>query len=235
MSSNRWVRYPIIISGVLVIGLCYYGIKKWFYPPDTKNFPKTFATPKPVYGIVAKEIAQQDEEYFQSELADRMKEKQIETKMQELRAQKEAEELEKALLDSKLEFEAAEKTRRLKILLEKVNGSEQHDPNEIYYTCKLTMVDGKTFFRKVSSSGTFEQLFDFIDTREIDPTQNASVQIPEKYILLSDFPRVTYTRDQRFCDANLTLSKKFEFKIRVEGVYEPGDSHTVSKKGLSLI
>jgi len=239
MASDNWLRKTLIISGGVVIGItCLYGIKKWFYPPESRSFPKTFTTPKPSYGVDARVIAKQDEEYLQSLLEDQMKEKQRELKMQQQRALKEAEELEKAILESNREFEAAEKIRRLTKLLEKVNRDEQqHDPNQIYYTCKLTMVDGKTFIRKVSSAGTFEQLFDFIDTREVDPTYKPSVaiQIPEKYILLSDFPRVVYSRNQVLRDSNLTLSKKLEFKIRVEGVYEPGDSHPVSKKGLSLI
>lgn len=97
------------------------------------------------------------------------------------------------------------------------------------------MVDGTTFFRKVLSTGTFEQLFDFIDSREVDPSHDKSVVIPApgKYILLSDFPRVVYERNQVLCDSNLTLSKKLEFKIRVEEIYEPGER--VVKHGLSLI
>jgi hypothetical protein len=237
MSYNGWVRNTILISGGLVIGItCYYGIRKWFTPTDDKKFPKLQSSYTP-YGSDAREIAKQNEEYLQSLLEDQKKERQIELKKQEIRAQKEAEDLENALLESKREFEASEKLRKLKVLLEKVKRGEQCDPNQLYYTCKLAMVDGTTFFRKVSSTGTFEQLFDFIDTREVDQNDNHSVplHVPEKYILLSDFPRVVYERDQVFCEANLTLSKKFEFKIRVEGVYEPGDSRAGSKHGLSLI
>lgn len=63
---------------------------------------KSSYTPTPFYGgIEAREIEKQDEEYLLSLLEDRKKEKQKELRMQELRAQKEAEELEKALLNSR--------------------------------------------------------------------------------------------------------------------------------------
>jgi hypothetical protein len=95
----------------------------------------------------------------------------------------------------------------LKTLLEKVKAEEIIDPSKTYFTCKLTMVDGTQIVRKVVPTGTFAQLFDYIETRSVDPDHVQSVPIPKEYLLLSDYPRTVYHRDQIIEKSGIHLNK----------------------------
>jgi len=157
------------------------------------------------------------------------------TRLQAKLALKENEDLKKAISESLLEQEKAGKLNKLRMLLEKVKKNVISDPNQIYYTCKITMLDGTIILCKILSTGTFEQVYDFVDTRNIDSDQNPAVFVPEKYIILSDYPRTVYERNQMIKDANLTLTKKLEFKVRIERVYDNEIIHNIEhKQGLSL-
>jgi len=240
MFSN-WIRTSLVVSGAVVIGItCYYGYKRFYpkIPGSTRNRLERerdrkvqSSTPKPQDRAV---IQQQDDEYFLSLMEDKMKEREKRRVLEEERNKREIEEWERAIAQSLLEQKEGLKRRELKELLEKVKREDSSDPNLVYYTCKIALPDGNTFMRRVLSTGTFGQLYDFLDTRKVDPDTHSSVfqSIPGDYVLLSDYPRVVHERDQVVNQAKLNLSKKNEFKLRVEtSMQRPQEP----KEGLSLV
>lgn len=70
------------------------------------------------------------------------------------------------------------------------------------------MVDGSTYERKVLAAGKFEQLFEYIETRHVDPDQLVPVHVPKEFVLLSDYPRTMYRRDQVIENSGIHLNKK---------------------------
>jgi hypothetical protein len=101
-----------------------------------------------------------------------------------------------------------QETLRLKALLEKIKTEEVMDPSKVYYTCKITLVDGSQYERNVISTGTFEQLSDYVETRSVDPELNQEVSVPKQFVLLSDYPRTIYLRDQVIENSGIHLNKK---------------------------